>query len=60
MPDIFTHYDLEEEVISIGTPIKTRNTNKTIGVLVNLQLRQHQGCAPGNKEPPVAGNNIPG
>ena len=33
---IFRHYDLEEEVISIGTPIKTRGTNKTIGVLVNF------------------------
>ena len=33
---IFTHYDVEEEVISISAPIKTRNTNKTIGVLVNF------------------------
>src|SRR3990167_6627344 len=27
---IFTHYDVEEEVISISMPIKTRNANKTI------------------------------
>ena len=33
---IFTHYDAEEEVISIGTPIKTRSANKTIGVLVSF------------------------
>jgi len=33
---IFTHYDVEEEVISISAPIKTRNANKTIGVLVNF------------------------
>src|SRR3989338_5174221 len=35
-PGIFTHYDVEEEVISFSAPNKTRNTNKTIGVLVNF------------------------